>query len=155
MHHLPNETLLGFENKLRSSSLSDKTIRNYLSDVSQFSSWMITLVGTNEFIPSLSSSIIEKYRDSMIINAVTPKTVNRRLSAIRLLGRYLCDNGLLSHNPAQNVANIKIQEENEYQHILEEFKKYLEKQSISPKTIRNYISDVRGFLSFVEIKTRG
>ncbi|MBI3290634.1 site-specific integrase [Candidatus Microgenomates bacterium] len=145
---LPNEIIRGFEIKLRTSSLSEKTIRNYLSDVAHFSSWVITLLGTSEFTSHLTPTIIEKYKSSSLEAAVPARTINRRLSAIRLLGKYLQENGFLSQNPAQSVANVEVSDADTHEQLLAEFKKHLEEQKVSQKTIRNYVSDVRNFLDF-------
>lgn len=145
---LPNETLQGFQITLRNSSLSDKTIRNYLSDLSHFSTWVATLVGTTNFIPYLSSTIVEKYKSSMSESGAPIRTINRRLSTIRLFGKYLHEQGVLPTNPAGNLSNLDLPEENEHEQLLSEFKKHLEEQKVSEKTMRNYVSDVRSFLSF-------
>ena len=144
-----------FETKLRNSSRSDKTIRNYLSDISHFSSWVATLVGTTNFVPYLTGAIIEKYKESMVQTTTPIRTVNRRLSTLRLFGKHLHEEGFLSTNPAENLTNLELSNENEHEQLLVEFKKHLEDQKVSKKTTSNYVSDVRSFLNFsIEYKTR-
>ena len=141
------KALTDFELELRNSTLSDKTIRNYLSDISQFSAWATTLFGTSDFLAYLTTAIIEQYKANMVENEIPAGTINRRLSALRFLGSYLQRSAVLLNNPAKSVANLEISGRNHSQ-LLTEFKTHLEGQKVSSKTIRNYLSDVRSFLKF-------
>lgn len=154
---LPNQ----FKLYLESLSLSRKTIRNYLSDLSHFTAWATLKLRTTGYeitqdqnlIPYLSCSLIEEYRIFLLTNTIPARTINRRLSTLRRFGRFLQEKGLIITNPAVEIINVEIYSVQEEQRmLLVKFRKHLEQEGLTGKTRRNYISDVRGFLRFAEQK---
>jgi len=86
-----------FFDYLSKSGVSSNSFKYYRSDISHFSGWMILKVRTwgifaesiLEVIPFIKASLAGEYRDFLIKNNVSPKTVNRRLTSLRHLSRFL------------------------------------------------------------------
>src|SRR5688572_13295931 len=86
-----------FENYLQKSGISLKSIKNYKSDISHFLGWAILklkAIGTYaetllELTPFLSSSFASEYVSYMVSNNFPKKTINRRLSTLRHLSKFL------------------------------------------------------------------
>lgn len=145
-----------FVNYLTASlTVSEKTLKNYISDFSHFTGWAILRLRTDGFevseesdiLPHLSPEFLTRYRDFLTSNKVPPSTINRRLSTLRHLGRFLATRELTDANIAKDISNMSSL--NLEEKMLEGFKKHLEKEGTKEKTVKNYISDVRGFLAFI------
>lgn len=142
---------------------SPLTIKNYLSDVRQFFDWLAKKTGIHYQAagPSIfgifTQETIEEYQQDLLSAKNPPSTINRHLSALRKLGEFAKQRGWLTENPAVKVANInpqkaKILETKGEEKILEEFRADLEKEKISPLTIKNYLVDLRHFLDWLNQK---
>lgn len=149
---LPNN----FTNHLKNSNLSPKTVRNYSSDLSHFNAWATLKLRTDQIINHLSPALIEEYKTFQVSNQIPTKTINRRLSTLRAFGKFLQEQNLLNFNPIENVANV-VNFDFQYQQktLLSGFKKHLESEGMTDKTMWNYLSDVRGFMAFVERQING
>ncbi len=158
-----------FKNYLQTRKISASSIKNYLVDIKHFLEWFTLYLKTNQikFAENQTSSIasyltaekIELYKNFLLNNQTAVKTINRRLSALRLFGSLAFAQGWLDHNPAKLVKNIsfpeKWQEKNKsnqvIQDILTAFASDLKKQGASQTTIKNYLTDIRQFLNFVNL----
>ncbi|MEK7182952.1 MAG: site-specific integrase [Patescibacteria group bacterium] len=148
-----------FTQYLKERAVSQKTVRNYLSDLSHFLGWTTLKLRTAGFqvkgewdiLPHFTPLLVTEYTHFQLSNTVPPRTINRRLATLRQFGQFLNSQGFLLANPTENVTNVEVHEEPLPQtHLLAAFKMHLEKDKVSRKTIRNYVSDVRGFLVFLE-----
>lgn len=145
---------------LDSLGLSTKSHKNYRSDLNHFSGWAILKVRAfgsyvetlTEVIPFLSTGLANEYKNYMIENSVSSKTVNRRLSTLRHLAKFMLLSQAIDQNFMDGVENISSRKSpvKTKSPIVEEFKSHLEAQKASPNTIKNYLSDVRQFLSWLE-----
>lgn len=158
MHDLPKT----FGNWLTSDlAISEKTRRNYLSDFSHFTGWAILRLKTEglavnesaDLLPHITPAFLEQYKHFQLSNNVPASTINRRLVTLRHFGRFLHELGMLDFDPTDSISNLTIEDpEKEKLALLSEFRKHLESEGASPKTIKNYLSDVRGFLEFLEFE---
>ncbi|MEK7470837.1 MAG: site-specific integrase, partial [Patescibacteria group bacterium] len=85
-------------------------------------------------------------------NRVPVATINRRLSTLRHFGRFLTSYQTLDFNfmeGIENATSVKKPQANAIS-IINEFRAHLEAEKSSPNTIKNYLSDVRQFLSWLE-----
>ena len=152
-----------FSKYLTSLGVSPKTHKNYRSDISHFANWLILKVRTfgsyvetlTEAVPFLSHDIAAEYRDYMHEDSVPLKTINRRLSTLRHLSRFLTTSQVIDIDFMARVDNLsefkKIEVIKMADHpSIEEFRGYLESQKISNNTIKGYLSDIRQFMAWLE-----
>lgn len=150
----------GFIKYLDSLGLSAKSHKNYRSDLNHFSAWTILKVRSfgsyidslTEAVPFLSNNFAGEYKRFMVENTVPIKTVNRRLSTLRHLARFMALNQIIDQNFMDGIENVSVRKKSAIivDPLIGQFKAHLEAKKASPNTIKNYISDVRHFLNWVE-----
>ena len=79
-----------FKNFLYASKASKLTIKNYLADITQFTSWLQKVFSSQEQFPEkellqkIDNALIEEYKSRLIYDAqLSPLSVNRKLSSLR------------------------------------------------------------------------
>ena len=99
------QTTSHFESYLAQLALSPVTVRNYLTDLRAFVLWH----GTHAPHPAkFVSDDFRKYREYLSQNTEhSPATVNRRLQALRLFGRFLHEHEHAAENPAQEIRLVE------------------------------------------------
>lgn len=151
--------LISFTNHLRVLGVSSNTLKNYRSDILFFSGWAkdrlkqdgIVAVAFSEMIPFLSPSLASEFKLFQSSNSQSRATVNRRLSALRTLSKFLVESQVLESDFMDQIANVGTVNESLGAHpVLGHFKKHLESQNVSKNTVKNYLSDVKHFLSWLE-----
>lgn len=140
--------------------ISPKSHKNYKSDLVHFSGWLILKVRSfgsyieslTEAVPFLSSEIAGEYKNYMVNNKIPAKTINRRLSTLRHLSRYLLSSENLVINFMKDIENISVanRRKSMVSPVVNDFRSYLETQKVSKNTVKNYVSDIRQFLVWVE-----
>ena len=105
-----------------------------------------------EAIPFLSPELAEDYKNFMKQNSFPDKTINRRLSTLRHLSRFLVGSQVLDANFMDRIENISAsgKPRSKVDPIVNEYRTYLEAEKVSPNTVKNYVSDIRQFLSWLE-----
>jgi len=168
-----------FKIYLKTQKISVVTSKNYLADINQFLNWLYQKTKIHWQVAGLrvftlfTSETLKEYKKSLIDNQAPPATINRRLSSLRKFGQFGIKIGCLAENPAYKVANIqrddwgsgtglfrrlagaqasvgnklKLKEKRD---LVLKFKKSLEQEKASPLTVKNYLSDLRHFLSWLE-----
>ncbi len=145
---------------LSSLSVSDRSLKFYKSDLSHFAGWLILKIKTmgviadelTQAVPFLNKKIASEYKNYLSENHAPGKTVNRRLSTLRHLGRYLLASQILPYDFAVELTNIPNKEKNQVSYeIIRDFEKHLAQKKVSKNTIKNYLSDIRQFISWLEI----
>jgi len=150
-----------FENYLLSLGISPKSIKNYKSDISHFLGWAILKLKTfgtyvenlSELVPFLNRGMVLEYKEFVSINSVARKTINRRLSTLRQLSKFLITSEILDFDFMEQVKNIEASKGKSAlssSSVVKGFISHLEAGSVSKNTIKNYASDVRQFLSWLE-----
>lgn len=144
---------------LTEKRVSSKTLRNYRSDLAHFlgflsfhlSSQGHTVNHLQDMIPHYSAQTVGAYKGFHINNKIPQSTTNRRLSTVRNFTNFLIAKGVINHNPLQNITNIVIYKSNEErsEDLLACFGKELLKANASKITVKNYLSDVRHFLGWL------
>ena len=147
-----------FVKYLDSLGLSPKTHKNYRSDLGNFLGWAIKKIRSigsyvqslTDLVPFLSRDLAEEYKNSMIEETVPAKTVNRRLSTLRHLSRFLVEAQITDFDFTEGLENIsfKIKKVVTENPAVTDFKSFLEKEKVSPNTVKNYLSDIKHFISF-------
>ncbi len=153
-----------FSKYLINLGISAKSHKNYRSDISHFSGWLILKVRSfgsyietlTQGVPFLSQDMAREYKGYMVENAVPLKTANRRLSTLRHLSRFLVASqvsdtdfmtGIENLIPAREIKVLKLSNHPS----IDEFKSYLEAEKISSNTIKNYLSDIKQFMAWLEV----
>lgn len=150
-----------FINYLNKLGISKHSLKNYKSDVNHFASWLILKVRTHgsyvesleQAIPFISPEVVAEYKAYLSENKIPVKTINRRLSSLRHLAKHLSQIGLLNFDFMKEIENERhqsISKDISFEPIVIEFKAYLEAQSVSHGTIKNYISDIKQFTNWLE-----
>jgi site-specific recombinase XerD len=150
-----------FLNYLNDLGISPKSHKNYRSDISHFSGWFLLTIRkwgvvTSEFseaIPFITHKSAKEYRLFLVKNKVADKTINRRLSTLRHLSRFLTATQILDFDFMEGITNISLVSHTDAYPLLPKFEKYLSKEKASSNTIRNYVNDVKQFLAWTESKT--
>jgi site-specific recombinase XerD len=145
---------------LHDLGLSSESHKNYKSDLVHFSGWVTLKVRSfgsyiesiTEAVPFLSKDLAGDYKKFMVENQVPLKTINRRLSTLRHLSRFLESSQVLEHNFMEGVENISLSKTKKTKNndLLDGFRGYLDELKVSKNTSKNYISDVGQFLSWLE-----
>ncbi len=150
-----------FSKYLDNLGISAKSHKNYRSDVSHFTNWIIakvrsfgSYIGTlTEAVPFLSHDIAIEYKNEIAQSESSFKTANRRLSTLRHLARFLLASQLMDSDfmdGIENITNTPPDKRISEHPMVNEFKSYLESEKISQNTIKNYLSDIRQFLLWLE-----
>ena len=149
-----------FIEHLSAKNLSNISLKNYKSDLQHFKSWVILklrTIGTyadtfEECVSYLDSQVIKNYLDYLLENNTPIKTVNRRLTTLRNLSKFLVKTSYLDNDFMSNISNIKAVNNianNPSQTIIDDYKTFLIAEKVSANTIKNYISDARQFLNWL------
>ncbi len=92
-------------------NLSDHTIRNYLSDISQFNEYLQEVFKKNVLSPEdlrkVDHVTIRSFLSSLYEKGLSKSSVARKVSAIRTFFNYMCREGTLVNNPGKMVSTPK------------------------------------------------
>lgn len=156
-----------FEQHLKvKHGVSGKTLRNYRADLLHFKNWAkgnlldkgILIETLDDSVPYLSSEdLVLTYKQYHMLIGVPASTTNRRLSTLRNFGRFLEIEGITSINPAKTVTNVKSEPSRAElaQSLISDFANHLTDTGVSKVTAKNYLSDVRHFLAWMEKENDG
>lgn len=108
---MPQDTLKKllpeFIKDLESLGRSPSTILAYRADLEQLTAF---LQEKNKVLPDqILPSDLESFRDSLLAQKYTPKSVSRKLNAIKTFFRFLVKNKKTTVNPAEKVSHPKIE----------------------------------------------
>ena len=98
-----------FQEYLVGHGLSPATVKNYLADLNVFSRWYTDRVEDGASLLDLSAADLHAYRAAMSSRGLAASTVNRRLQALRKFGQFAVESNLLWHNPAHDVARVRLE----------------------------------------------
>lgn len=138
--------------------VSKNTLKFYKSDLNHFIKWFSHQMRTTgyvffklqEAVINLNPGWVEEYKESL---ESPHKTINRRLSTLRHFARFLLDNSYLHFNFMEGVVNVGVTKKVEVPReaiLIEQFEEYLRHEKISSNSIKNYLSDVRHFMGWLE-----
>lgn len=145
---------------LSSLGISVKSHKNYRSDLNHFLAWAILKIRSygsfveslTESVPFLTPSLAREYRNYMRENGFPDKTINRRLSTLRHLSKFMVASQIIDSDFMSDIENISsaVKTKSQVNPLVNEFRGYLETEKISGNTIKNYLSDIRQFLTWIE-----
>ena len=103
------EYVKSFERHLKfEKNCSDHTVRNYISDLDQYESFLKEKKGSDDAGLEVDSLIIRRYIASLQKDHAR-SSVGRKLAAIRSFYRFLVREGVLEANPLEGMATPKIE----------------------------------------------
>lgn len=157
-----NKITKDFFEYLKSLGVSKKTHKNYRSDISHFSGWLlfrlrhwgVVAESLTDAVPFLNTKLASEYKTFLTGNSVAEKTTNRRLSTLRHLARFLVASQILDFNFMDGIANISSRKTPFTYPLITQFEKHLEAEKVSKNTIKNYLSDIKQFISWLEEKNQ-
>ena len=165
MQLISDNTIKKFLNNLQDQGKSLVSIKNYKSDINHFLAWAILKLkslgsyadNVIELTPFINRDFFNEYKNYMVENNIKIKTINRRLSSLRNLSDFLYSSQILDRDYMQGIQNVGIGTPTPMRvkdrDIVERFRESLIKdENVSPNTVKNYVSDVRGFLAWIEKK---
>jgi site-specific recombinase XerD len=140
--------------------ISPKTHKNYRSDLSHFMEWAILKIRSfgsyadslSEIVPFLSHDLAHGYKNYMAENKAPVKTINRRLSTLRHLARFLTATQIIDldfMNGIEKMGGV-VKKRTDIDPVVNDFKNFLEAEKVSSNTIKNYMSDIKQFMSWLE-----
>jgi len=155
-----------FKNYLQIEKASSVTAKNYLADINHFLEWLAQKTGIKHQIVGkgifglFTQQTLNEYKTDQLTQKTPFSTLNRRLSALRKFGQFGLKQGWLTENPANKIANLHLRgvkahlegvsTQDYLSEVLEDFQKQLEKEKVSSSTIKNYLSDLKHFLGWLE-----
>lgn len=96
-----------FIKNLEDKGRSPSTILAYRADLEQLIDF---LEGKNKVtVDQILTSDIESFRDSLLSQKYTPKSVSRKLNAVKTFFRWLIAEKVITSSPAEDVAHPKIE----------------------------------------------
>jgi len=96
-----------FIKHLEDKSRSPSTILAYRADLEQLIDY---LVSKNRATPdTVTQPDVEGFRDTLLSQKYTAKSVSRKLNAVKTFFRWLVSEKVLSANPSENVSHPKIE----------------------------------------------
>lgn len=164
---MPEKQLDSIKNEfvkyLESLGISPKSHKNYRSDLSHFIGWAILKIRSfgsyveslSEIVPFLTLELAKNYKNYMTENSVPNKTINRRLSTLRHLSRFLTGMQIIDLDFMNGIENVGIGTKEKspitnYNLVVNDFRAFLEAEKVSSSTIKNYLSDIKQFMSWLE-----
>ncbi len=103
MKYHPDDLTKNFKSQLRQQKLSEGTIRFYISDVRVFLRFIYQVSGDYEITPEM----FESYENFLKSGTLPTKTINRKLSSLRIFSTFLLKQGFLKENFMNKVKNNK------------------------------------------------
>ena len=96
-----------FVESLKTKGRSPATILAYRSDLEQLVGFLIK---KEKVTPDqVQSNDLDSFRDTLLADKYTPKTVSRKLNAVKTFFRWMIDQNLITSDPSSSVAHPKIE----------------------------------------------
>lgn len=95
-----------FVESLSSKGRSPATVLAYRSDLTQMVDFLIK---KERVLPDqINSSDLDSFRDTLLADKYTPKSVSRKLNAVKTFFRWMITENVITSDPSQTVAHPKI-----------------------------------------------
>ncbi len=139
-----------FKKYLIAGNAEASTIKNYLSDLHYFFSWVqngqkIDEISYSELRETFDHSLIRSYNAYLISSTTSTKTIDRRISTIRKFFRLCIDQRWLTSNPAEEFDSKTKQEERD--EIVMKYKKNLEEKNYQNSNIARHINVIKDLIT--------
>jgi site-specific recombinase XerD len=152
-----------FKLMLQAENAAPATVRNYFCDANNFINWLANIYGiSNLNEPSfvckyITIETIKDYKNSLINGNAGAKTIKRKLSSLKKLVKFAQSHGWIENTRQQSVQVLTAEEfifgsnnlQSPVEIVIQNFRNYLTKQRISQISVKNYASDIRDFLEWI------
>ncbi len=125
---------------------SKATVKNYLADLNKFIKWFETTFNKPFSADSVTGKVLENFKAESLTK-YSASSVDRNLSSLRKFFQFAKSEGVISQSPFE--ARVEAEKDNDPWR-LKDFKNNLYVFNASHLTIKNYIIDVKQFLSWAE-----
>ncbi len=156
------DLLTGFKHYLatQKSHASPATVKNYLADISRFIRWYEARFNAPFSTNSIPADIIQLYKRESILSSdlsqqpagssyISERSFARHLASLRKFFQYLKDTYHIPHDPFAIPTQPKpLSIDDRWQLTI--YKDYLFTHKASHHTIKNYINDLRQFVTWLE-----
>jgi site-specific recombinase XerD len=138
-----------FKKYLTAGKAEGSTIKNYLSDLHFFFSWIqntlhITDLDYSELPDVFSPSLIRSFHAYLQSSTGSENTVNRRLATLRKFFLLCIDQRWINSNPADEFD--KKTKKDEREEILMQYKKTLESKNYSEADLARHIKVIQDLI---------
>ena len=153
-----SEIIGGYKTHLE-RNLSRLTVKNYISDINHFLSWIantyphinsLDLLTKNEFDNYISSHggaiTPQNLRDTRAFEKLSQKSFKRHISSLKSFSVYLLQEKLITEDPFMESVSEKTFDP----WGISEFKTYLDANKAGHLTIKYYINDVKAYKKWCE-----
>jgi len=131
--------------RVRKEGASHSTVKNYKADVKKFIVWF-----EEEFKKPFNPAAVTKEIISFSAPPLAARSVKRYVSSLRAFFRFLSSQGLTNKDPFETHKQ-SYQDEDPWR--IKAFKNFLYNNNLSTTSIKNYIIDVRQFLTWAQSVT--
>lgn len=154
--------LYNFEAKFEDYLIGQKyglvTIKSYVSDLHLLLVWLTAIFDVNslgldgsleyKIAQLLTVQTLHGYFAELALKNIPEKTILRKLSSLQLACSFCIDQQWMRENP---VRQLRLTESREHQDnplkVLGEFKAHLKSEKTADSTIKNYLADIREFIT--------
>ena len=136
--------LNSFKTWLISKSYSSSTVRNYLTDVNKYISYL------QSKIDDLSSIFSPDSVSQYLTTIQKDPNINRYLSSLSKFFQFAIDQHLISVDPLKKAQKPKTSTPTD---ILVDYQSFLSKKHFSTSTIKNYLNDIQQFIDWNQTKS--
>jgi len=138
-----------FKKYLIAGKAEPSTIKNYLSDLHYFFSWLqndqrITDLGYSELPEVFSHSLVRSYHSYLESSTNSGNTTLRRLATLRKFFLLCIEQRWLSSNPANEFDKRTKQDERE--EVVSEYRSFLLDKKCSERDLDRHISVIRNLI---------
>ena len=111
MSHKRSHRFENYDRYLGTVGLSANTVRAYIQDLNHFADWYIQTTGDEFQAKLVDSTEIIEYRGYLLQKGRRPKTINRRLVALRRYFNWAKQNKLCLDNPFDILEGYRVREQ--------------------------------------------
>lgn len=136
---------------LEHHSYSTQTVRSYLADLNKLLNWASS---RRIFLPSTNYDAIlsKKVLTDYLASIYQENSYSRHLASLKTFCQFALDQNLIpkdifpaDYHPSRKPASTPVSEPSQ---LLAEYQQWLNQQHASTSTVRNYLTDLKDYLSF-------
>ena len=141
-----------FRHWLQSKNYSSSTIRNYIVDLNKYFDFCSVQVDPSQKSDEYKNLPLQDYLSFIS----SDPNYRRYLSSLNKFFEFALDQKLIDHNPLKpalkNISHPKSEIQN-LDSMISTFQTHLQARHTALSTIRNYINDLKQYITWVETQT--
>lgn len=142
-----------FKLSLVAGKKSPATIKNYVSDLRHYLGWLQNNTKNDIFYAFTHSSTQQllSYREYLVLDKTPTKTINRRLSALRLFFSFCISQQWMTENPAKNILNMDRNLVSSTDTTLDLISRYIHEKELSGESKKQIRATKSSLIEFITI----